>query len=371
MKMKKMVAVVVSLIFAFSLVACGGNNAANDNKGSEDKATVAPAASQAAETPAASQDTSATSGKKVGLVQINNTNSYYIGASKAFHEGAEKYGITLDEQFCENSLEKEISIIENFIELKYDVIIADPQDAEALEDVFQKGKDAGIKMVALRSPMKNADYNCLISHYDGFYGATIAGCELIGGKGKVLLLEGQIGHEASDSRTKAFKEVVAKYPDIEVVDQQPCDWDPTKATNIVESWVTEYGDSVDAIFCETDGATPSVVNAIANAGLTGKVHVIGNDGENECLENMKEGLIDVEAFFGSVRDGANCMAYVDAILRGVDVEKTVYLPLYTACSKELQAKVTAVDPKVNVCTPEEALDKAANYNDEFVGAYDK
>lgn len=351
MKMKKIVAVVVSLIFVFSMVACGNKDAGDDKD--------------------AAESTDTQSGKKIGLVQINNTNSYYIGASEAFHEGAEQYGFTLDEQFCENSLEKEISIIENFIELKYDVIIADPQDADALEDVFQKGKDAGIKMVALRSPMENADYNCLISHYDGFYGATIAGCELIGGKGKVLLLEGQIGHEASDSRTKAFNDVVAKYPDIEVVDQQPCDWDPTKATDIVESWVTEYGDSVAAIFCETDGATPSVVNALANAGLTGKIRVIGNDGENECLEDMEEGLIDVEAFFGSTRDGANCMAYVDAILRGVDVEETVYLPLYTACSKELQDKVTAVDPEVNVCTPEEALEKAANYNKEFVGVYDK
>lgn len=306
---------------------------------------------------------------KIGLAQINNTNSYYIGASKAFNEAADYFGYTLDEQYCENSLEQEIAIIENFIELDYDVIIADPQDAEALEDVFQKGKDAGITMVSLRSPMANADYNCLISHYDGFYGATIAGCEALGGKGNVLLLEGQIGHEASDSRTKAFYDVLEKYPDIKVLDDQPCDWDPSKAANVVDAWITEYGDEVDAIFCETDGATPSVVNAIANAGLTGEILVIGNDGENECLEFMEEGLVDVEAFFGSTRDGYHCMAYVNAILEGVDVESTVYLPLFTACSEELQEKVKAFDENVNVCSASEALDKAANYDKEFLDLY--
>jgi ABC-type sugar transport system substrate-binding protein len=372
MKMKKVFAVLISMIFVLSLVACGGKDTADDKKGLDSKTTESKKTEDTKnESQTNAQKTSSETGtKKIGLVQINNTNSYYIGASQAFHEAAEYFGYTLDEQFCENSLENEISIIENFIELKYDVIIADPQDAEALEDVFQRGKDAGIIMVALRSPMENADYNCLINHYNGFYGATIAGCELIGGKGKVLLLEGQIGHEASDSRTKAFFDVLEKYPDVEVVDQQPCDWDPTKATNIVESWVTKYGDSVDAIFCETDGATPSVVNAISNAGLTGKVHVIGNDGEVECLEYMTQGLIDVEAFFSSLRDGYNCMVYVDAILRGVNVEKTVYLPLYTVCSEELQAKVTAFDPNVKVCSPEEALDKTKNYDKEFLGLYD-
>ena len=42
---------------------------------------------------------------KIGLAQINNTNSYYIGASKAFNEAADYFGYTLDEQYCENSLE--------------------------------------------------------------------------------------------------------------------------------------------------------------------------------------------------------------------------------------------------------------------------
>lgn len=140
--------------------------------------------------------------KKIGLVQINTTNSYYVGASEAFHKGAEDFGYELDEQFAENSLEEEISIIENFIELGYDMIIADPQDAEALEDVFQKGRDAGVIMVSLRSPMANADYNCLINHYNGFYGSAVACFEALGGEGKVLLMQGQVGHEASDSRTE-------------------------------------------------------------------------------------------------------------------------------------------------------------------------
>lgn len=312
--------------------------------------------------------------KKIGLVQINNTNSYYVGASEAFHKGAADFGYELDEQFAENDLDNEISLIENFITLGYDMIIADPQDAEALEDVFQKGKDAGIIMVALRSPMKNADYNCLINHYAGFYGSAMACFEALGGKGDILLLQGQVGHEASDSRTKAFYEVLEKYPEINLLDTQPCDWDPAKAVDIVDNWLAKY-EHIDAILTETDGATPAVVNAVTNADRLGEIIIAGNDGEKECIDYMVEGKIVSEAFFCSQRDGYNCMAYADAILRGVDVEKTVYLPLYACCSKEIQEKIKANHPEmldiIGMCTPEEALEMMADYSKEFIGLYDK
>lgn len=314
-----------------------------------------------------------TATKTIGLVQINNTNSYYVGASEAFHKGAADFGYELDEQFAQNSLENEISIIENFIQLGYDMIIADPQDADALEDVFQKGKDAGIIMVSLRSPMENADYNCLINHYNGFYGSAVACFEALGGEGKVLLMEGQVGHEASDSRTEAFYDVLKLYPNIEVLDAQPCDWDPAKAVDIVDNWLVKY-EHIDAILCETDGATPAVVNAVTNADRLDEIMIAGNDGEKECLEYMLEGKVVSEAFFCSYRDGYHCMVYADAILRGVDVEKTVYLPLYACCSTEIQELILKNQPSMlellGMCTPEEGLAMIVDYSSEFVGMYD-
>ncbi|WP_186566065.1 sugar ABC transporter substrate-binding protein [Lawsonibacter celer] len=360
--MKRIAAIALSLsLLLVTLAGCS-----NPSGGGS---TNTPSADPSASIPSTGSPEGA---KKIGLVQINTTNSYYVGASEAFHKGAEDFGYELDEQFAENSLEEEISIIENFIELGYDMIIADPQDAEALEDVFQKGRDAGVIMVSLRSPMANADYNCLINHYNGFYGSAVACFEALGGEGKVLLMQGQVGHEASDSRTEAFYDVLELYPNIELLDTQPCDWDPAKAVNIVDSWLAKY-EQIDAILCETDGATPAVVNAVENAGRLDEILIAGNDGEKECLEYMVDGKVVSEAFFCSQRDGYHCMAYADAILRGVEVEKTVYLPLYACCSEEIQDLITANQPDtwdiIGGCTPEEALAMVADYSSEFVGMY--
>lgn len=362
MKTKKMVAFLMSLVLILAVLA-GCANQTNNPSGGQNNTNP-----NANSTPNAGNTT-----KKIGLVQINTTNSYYVGASEAFHKAANDFGYELDEQFAENSLEEEISIIENFIELGYDMIIADPQDAEALEDVFQKGRDAGIIMLSLRSPMENADYNCLINHYNGFYGTTVACFEALGGEGKVLLMQGQVGHEASDSRTAAFYDVLKLYPNIELLDTQPCDWDPAKAVDVVDSWLVKY-EHIDAILCETDGATPAVLNAVENAGRLDEILIAGNDGEKECIEYMQEGKVVSEAFFCSQRDGYFCMVYADAILRGIEVDTTVYLPLYACCSTDIQALITANQPSMldllGMCTPEQALAMISDYSAEFVGMFD-
>ncbi|MGB4609769.1 MAG: sugar ABC transporter substrate-binding protein [Saccharofermentanales bacterium] len=376
--MKKLTSILLILVIVFSIVACGTKEKSDSSdtkeKGEERETETEEKSEDAEKDEANAKDEGNGEAKRIGLVQINNTNSYYIGASEAFHKGANDLGIELDEQFAENSLEEEISIIENFIELGYDMIIADPQDAEALEDVFQKGKDAGVIMVSLRSPMENADYNCLINHYNGFYGSAIACFEALEGKGDVLLMQGQVGHEASDSRTEAFYDVLELYPDINLLDTQPCDWDPAKAVDVVDSWLSKY-EHIDAILSETDGATPAIVNAVENAQRLNEIKIAGNDGEKEMLEAMLEGKVIAEAFFGSQRDGYHCMVYADAILRGVEVEKEVYLPLYACCDPELQDLIKKNQPalldKVSLCTPEEAMEMITDYSSEFVGMYDK
>ena len=57
------------------------------------------------------------------------------------------------------------------------------------------------------------------------------------------------------------------------------------------------------------------------------------------------------------------------------MEKTVYLPLYACCSKEVQELITKNQPAmldlIGMCTAEEGLAKIVDYSSEFVGMYDK
>lgn len=367
-KAKGMRILVVLAVIIFAIVSFSGC-ASDSSREASNETTLA----ETKDNTSNAEGTKEGAKKTIGLVQINFTNPYYIGASEAFEEAAKDLGYELINQSAENSIEKEIEIIENYIEMGVDCIIADPQDAKALVSIFNKAVDAGIPTIALRSPVDTGKktYNCVIDHYIGFKGVAYAVAESLGGKGEVLLMQGQIGHEASDSRQKGFDEAMANYPGIKVLDQQPCDWDPAKAVAIVENWLTKY-EKIDCILSMTDGATPAIVNAVEKAGRMDEIKIAGNDGEMECLEYMVDGKVMAEAFFSSYRDGYHCMVYADAILRGKTVPNTVYLPLVLTCSPELQAKIKAnVKDEFLMATPEEAIKMSTNYAQEFKGYYDK
>lgn len=373
--MKKIVAVILcmAMLAGLALAGCSPNiqepAAPAETQKTQEEPAKTDETKDAAATPVAKADGEK---KTIGIVQINFTNPYYIGASEAFEEAAADLGYEIINQSAENSIEEEISLIENYIEMGVDCIIADPQDAKALEDVFKKAADAGIITIALRSPVETGGktYNCVIDHYSGFNGVAYAVAEALGGKGNVLLMQGQIGHEASDSRQKGFDEAMSHYPDIKVLDQQPCDWDPAKAVSIVENWLTQYPE-IDCILSMTDGATPAIVTSVAAAGRADKIMVAGNDGELECLQYMQDGAIMAECFFSSYRDGYHAMVYADALLRGIDVPKTVNLPLMLVCSPEIQELIKKnVKTEFAMATPEEAIAMSSNYAEEFKGYYD-
>lgn len=344
--------------------------------GQESKTDTTAAGTTAPETKA-EQDTAAaeTDGgkKKIGVVEINFTNPFYIGWKEAAEEAAAELGYEITVQSAENSIENEISQIENFIELGMDCIIADPQDAGALVDVFKKAADAGIVVIGLNSPVDTggATYNCIIDHYTGFKGVTYAIAEGLEKKGSVCLIQGQVGHEASDSREKGFNDALADYPDIEVLDIQPCDWDVSKGVSIIENWMVKYPD-VNAILCMTDGVTPSLVDAVETEGRLDRTLLAGNDAEMECLELMVEGKMQADYLISSYRDGWHAIAYADAIMRGLDVERDAVLPGYVVCSDELAEKVKAAGfTEMECITPEKAIELSEHYADEFRGYFDK
>lgn len=370
MKKTVLVALVMLLVFSLVMIGCTANIEESAATPSSEAASVKP--SDAGEQPAeASQEASAEK-KKVGIVQPDFTSPYYQSAAQVWDEAAEVYGLEVIKQSADGSLENEISIIENFIEMGVDAIIEDPMDADAVKDVVQRAVDAGIIVVSLRSPtFADGNYNCIIDNYYAMNGVAYAAFEALGGKGDVVYMQGMVGHECSESREAGFMEALSHYPDINLMDVQPCDWDPTKATTVTESWLAKY-DKIDCIFGCTDSATPSILNAVKQAGRMDEIMVTGCDGEKPMLEEQLQGNVVSNALYGSTRDAFLSITCVDALLRGIEIPETVVIPTYIVCSKEQQANLAAnvETPWPLVATPEEAIAMTQNYKEEFMGYFE-
>ena len=318
------------------------------------------------------EETSSDSGKKIiGAVMINFTNPFYSSAGEAMQEACDELGYEFIIKSSEGSLENEISLVENYIQQGVDCILVDAIDKEGVVDVFEKAGKAGIPVISLFNLVNEggSNYNCPYDHYSGFKSVSYATFEQINGEGNVLLLTGSKGNYASDERERGFDEALKAYPNINLLDKQPSDWDPAKGMSIVETWLTTY-DDIDAILCVSDGITPSIVEAVDAAGKQDKIIVAGNDGEEDVLKLMQEGKVVADALLGSKRGGYLAVKFADKIIKGEATEKSAPVSTYLIADEALQKKLadSTVDTSwINAVTVEEAFNTANGYKEEFAG----
>lgn len=126
---------------------------------------------------------------------------------------------------------------------------------------------------------------------DNVAGGRMAGefvAKLLGGKGKVVELEGIVGTSAARDRGKGFEEAIAKYPGIKLVAKQTANFNRAEGLIVMENILQAHPD-IDAVFAQNDEMALGAIEAIKAAGLLGKIYVVGFDAIDDAVEAVKKG----------------------------------------------------------------------------------
>lgn len=124
--------------------------------------------------------------------------------------------------------------------------------------------------------------------------ATEALVQAIGGKGKVVHTQGALAHSGAQLRAKGFRTVISKYPEIEVVDEQPGDWDITKVGRIWDDLLTRYPE-IDGAFCHNDDMAIAAVQAIKRSGQKRDIKFASIDAQAMGINGVMNGDLVVSA----------------------------------------------------------------------------
>lgn len=185
-----------------------------------------------------------------------------------------------------------VSIIEDLIQKKVDIIIISPLDRQAVVPAFEAAKEAGIIVVLMDQGAEGQDYATLVAT-DNYKAGVIAAQyvkEVLGGKGKVLVVEGAPGSEAGDRRRDGFKEEVVKGSEIEIVGSQSGSWTTEGAMKATENMLQAHPDA-DLIYSCSDVMLAGVLEAIKGAGKEGQVKIMSFDGSSVGIEFIKSGQV--------------------------------------------------------------------------------
>ncbi|WP_062228760.1 sugar ABC transporter substrate-binding protein [Aureimonas frigidaquae] len=302
--------------------------------------------------------------KVLGLAAIDLQNSFFVRMKEAGDVAASDYGVRSTWQSAEGSLEKQVAIIENFINQGVSAILIDPLDKNAVIPVIQKATAAGIPVITMGNKVDAGEnYSTLYPDYENMGMVARAVGITLGGEGQVALLVGSRGNFVSDTREKGFIDTMAKeFPNIEVVGIQPTDWDAAKATNAAQTWLTTYPE-LDAIACISDSlclAADSVANALGSNLIYG-----GYDGDAEMKELIDSGKMVMDVLTGAYRVGYWNIAVASRLANGEELPKDLYMPTYFVTSDETAEKLKAAGMSFDYIDTARQAQESQNYTEQL------
>lgn len=179
--------------------------------------------------------------------------------------------------------------INEFIQMKVDLIIVGTNDADAVVPVVAKAYNSGIPVIVLDRGINSKEYTTFINSDNikiGSIGATYIAKKL-NYKGSILLFEGLQKADVTHLRSKGFMDEMAKYKEIKVI-KRTGNYLRRDAILAMEKLIKE-GIHVDAIFSESDSMLSGVRSALyKNKMDPSKIIMIGCDYTSEAKEAIRK-----------------------------------------------------------------------------------
>lgn len=203
-------------------------------------------------------------------------NAYSATYTEAFNSYAAELGIKTIVLDSQADPVKQSAQIQTLVSQKPDVLIVWPVNAKAVVPALKQASEAGIPVVVTNS-QADASGDAYVTAFTGpndYTQAEMAAkslAEALGGKGSIVELNGMPGYSAGEQRLQAFKDVLAKYPDIKVLDSQPANWSQEKGQSLMENYITRFGNDIQGVLSASGdmglGALTAVKAAIAEGRL--------------------------------------------------------------------------------------------------------
>ena len=148
--------------------------------------------------------------------------------------------------------------------------------------------------------------------------------KVAGESGKVAIIAGLTGADNAQQRTAGFEEVLAQYPDIEIVATQYCDWDTQKAQAAAEDIITANPDLV-GFLVQDDGMSKGVWNAVEAAGKQDQITIASQGFYEWSIPYIKEGKFAFTITYPAGFFSRDAMDLIKAVSEGQDVDRVQYL----------------------------------------------
>jgi ribose transport system substrate-binding protein len=238
---------------------------------------------------------------RVALVLKTLNNPFFIEMQRGAEEAAKRLDVDLVVQAAEREtdVEKQMQIIENLIQARVGALAITPSGSREVVPAIGKANEARIPVVIVdtrldaKAVSDAAVRTVSFVGSDNYRGGQLIGEFLVkasGGTSKVAILEGIPGHDTGDQRVKGFRDAVTATPGVQVVASQTANWERDQGFTVFQNML-QANPAIDTVFACNDMMALGAIEAIAAAGKTGQIRVLGFDAVDDARKAIAAGTM--------------------------------------------------------------------------------
>jgi len=234
--------------------------------------------------------------RKIAVIPKGTTHEFW----KSVHAGANKAGKELGVEIIwkgpvrEDDREEQIKVVESFVASGVSAIVLAPLDDTALVPAAKEASQQGIPVVIIDSDIK-WDGRVSFVATDNYKGGQLAAMrlgQLLGEKGKVIVLRYQEGSASTAQREAGFIDTVkSAFPGVQLVSTNQYGGATTEsAYKTSENLLVKYK-QFDGVFCPNESTTFGMLRALQDGKRAGQVKFVGFDSSEKLVEALRSDQI--------------------------------------------------------------------------------
>ena len=282
---------------------------------------------------------------KVALVLKTLNHPFFVDMRRGAQEAADRLGVQLEVQAAEREIdvEKQMQIVENMIQTGIKALVITPSGSREIVPALVKARDAKVPVIIVdtrideKAATEAGVHTETFVGSDNYEGGKLAGAHVVkatGGKARVGILEGIPGHETGDSRLRGFRDAVKDAPGITIVASQPANWERDQGFNVFQNMLQAHPD-IDTVFAASDLMALGAIEAIAAAGKTGRIQVVGFDALDDAKKAIAAGTMDASVAQFPAEMGKAAIESVVKAIRGEKLPASIMVKLEMVTKESL------------------------------------
>jgi ribose transport system substrate-binding protein len=275
-------------------------------------------------------------GVKIGYSSPSQNAPFYVVLSQYIQMYTESYGMEFIMADGQDDILKQITSMEDLVTAGVRILILNPLDHKAMVPAVNSIEDSGIPVFIVDSQIdQEANYITSIQA-DNEGNGELIGEWVVHNLGntnvQVALISGSqgnpVGREKRLGFVRGFTEtqmMTKGGADLRIVSQGWGNWTNIGGLEAMEDILVAYPD-VNLLVAENDAMGIGALKAINESGKSGKIMIVGFDGQKEAYELIKTGEFSATALNSPKELARLVVESVVKFLNGEQLNKVIYTP---------------------------------------------